>query len=956
MMFITPSRRRQAVGLALFATLCVGVAMKAGGARAAGGDKQDAKSDIELFKGNWDVTKVFKDGNDIPEEFLKEIKLKFTGNTIVFSFQDIQKKATITIDATKKPKQIDLKFEDGQDSGYGIFEFNGDTVKIYAAEVKEQRPKDFKSDAPLVIVLKRAPADKDAKTDKKGGRQPNAVTTSLRTVQGKSTKHALQGKWIVTGGIKGGEAMPAEFVGKFKMGFDGDKLIVDAGEKGTKNGSFKINDGAKPHELDMTLDGETVNCIYEIDKDTLKLCMNAKGPGGPRPTEFKSDAGSPNTVMLFKREKTEKKSRVEPAPSLIAFRPRQEKTAAKSDKDLIQGVWSVEAAVDDGLDIPDEIRDIVRFHVAGDKIEIKIGDLAMKGTYKVDETKKPKTVEINLDSGETMIGIYEMTPDKVKFCIAPKEDGTKPPTEFKSAAGSGHKLVMLKRAKEEKKLAPNQPRRGHEVEVGFDADQGADKDQALFQGTWQITAFTEGGEKKNDDQNAQIKVIVKGNSISLQFEGKGETKHGTYKLDSSKKPKQIDIIPENGGDMKIEGIYEVTADTFKLCATMGGPRPTEYKSEAGSNTVLAEMKRVVAKKLEVQVPPAKLSDLDRITGEWKLLKAHGDGEDAPPDYVGPVRLVFEADGTVNVKGLPNDDKGTFKIDAEAKPKQVTWFNAVTLRTTAGIYKIDGDKLVLCFAQAPSADNRPTEFTSAKGTGQIIFILEQLQTGQQMAKAKTDAIEGAGRRRSSSNLSRIGSAMHLHHDQYGSFPAHAIYSKDDKTPLLSWRVAILPYIGEVELYKQFRLDEPWDSDHNKKLIAKMPKIYDPIHLGSTQEGLTHYQVFTGKDSVFDGPKKAKMPVDFKDGTSNTILVVEAKGSVIWTKPDDLVLPNKGDKMPELGGMFSAGMNLLFCDGSVQFVRRDIDAVTLRAIITPSGGEAFDRKALQQPATAMKKDAK
>ena len=88
-------------------------------------------------------------------------------------------------------------------------------------------------------------------------------------------------------------------------------------------------------------------------------------------------------------------------------------------------------------------------------------------------------------------------------------------------------------------------------------------------------------------------------------------------------------------------------------------------------------------------------------------------------------------------------------------------------------------------------------------------------------------------------------------------------------------------------------------------------------------------------------------------SNTLLVVESKNAVIWTKPDDLVLPKMGDKMPELGGMFATGMNVLFCDASVQWVRKDIDPVTLRAIITPSGGEAFDRKNLDLPTAAMKK---
>jgi len=952
MMFITPSKRRQAVGLLVCAALCLGVAAKAGG-----GQDKDAKDDILLFKGSWDVTKLTKDGNDVPEEFFKDIKLTFSGNSVTFTIQDMQKKATITIDSTKKPKHIDLKIEDAPDSAYGIFEFNGDTVKIHAAEDKDQRPKDFKSDAQFMIVLKRAAADKGEKSDKKGGRERNAATTALRAGQGKAEKHQLQGKWVITAGTKDGKDLPANLVGKITATFDGDKVMFQAEEAPPKTGTFKLDDKAKPRQIDIIVEGETMHSIYEVEGDTLRFCHTE--PGGARPTEFKAEAGSPNATMVFKREKTEKTEKKaggrQPTPALTAFRGVQEKKAAKSDTDLIQGTWLVESAMDDGLELADEIRDMIKFHVAGDKLEIKFGEVAMKGSYKVDETKKPKTVDITLESGEGMIGIYETMGNKVKFCMALNDKGTQRPKEFTSPAGSGYKLVVLKRAPEEKKNDAKPKGRGLEVEVGFAEDQGdkADKEQDLFQGTWQVIAFTEGGNKKDDNETAKLKLVVKSDAITL--EDMGDAKHATFKMDSTKKPKQIDIIPEGGAE-KIEGIYELTGDTLKICAKKGGPRPTEFKSEAGSETVLMELKRIVAKKVEIKALPAKNSDLDRITGVWKLLKARGDGEDALTDFVAPVRLTFDTDGTVNVQGTPKGDKGTFKIDAEANPKQITLVTGEKNEAVPGIYQFDGDKLVLCFTEIAAGKERPKEFTAAKGTKQIVFVLEQTQTGEQMARARTDAVESAGRSRSANNLKQIGMAMHLHHDNHGTFPAHAIYSKDGQMPLLSWRVAILPFIEEQALYNQFKLDEPWDSEHNKKLIAKMPKTYEPVGLGAKGEGLTYYQVFTGKDSVFDGPNKAKMPGSFKDGTSNTVLAVEAKEPVIWTKPDDLVLPKMGDKMPELGGMFTNGMNLLFCDASVQWVRTDIDPVTLRAIITPSGGEVVDRNKLDQPAAAMKKDAK
>jgi len=208
-----------------------------------------------------------------------------------------------------------------------------------------------------------------------------------------------------------------------------------------------------------------------------------------------------------------------------------------------------------------------------------------------------------------------------------------------------------------------------------------------------------------------------------------------------------------------------------------------------------------------------------------------------------------------------------------------------------------------------------------------------------------AVRPPGASQSNSNLRQIGLAFHNHHDQKGYFPTHAIYSKDGKnTPLLSWRVAILPYIEQDALYKEFKLDEPWDSAHNKKLVDKMPQIYTSTGPGKREDGKTFYVVFTGPMSLFDGPRRLKFS-SITDGTSNTALVFEGKNPVVWTKPEDLVFPKEGEKLPELGGLFKEGMNVLFADGSTRWTRRDIPAATLRAIITPSGGEVINDNDLE-----------
>jgi hypothetical protein len=204
---------------------------------------------------------------------------------------------------------------------------------------------------------------------------------------------------------------------------------------------------------------------------------------------------------------------------------------------------------------------------------------------------------------------------------------------------------------------------------------------------------------------------------------------------------------------------------------------------------------------------------------------------------------------------------------------------------------------------------------------------------------------ADRARSANNLKQIALALHSYHDAFGQFPGAAIYGKGG-TPLLSWRVAILPYLEEGGLHKQFRLEEPWDSAHNEKLLAKMPAVYGLPGVKGAPPQATYYRVFTGADTPFNpavirpGPWPLGMQlVRFTDGTSNTLLVVEAGEAVPWTKPDELAYDAK-KPLPKLGGLFPEGIHAALADGSVKFLDRKAPEVVLRALITPAGGEVFD----------------
>jgi WD40 repeat protein len=193
-----------------------------------------------------------------------------------------------------------------------------------------------------------------------------------------------------------------------------------------------------------------------------------------------------------------------------------------------------------------------------------------------------------------------------------------------------------------------------------------------------------------------------------------------------------------------------------------------------------------------------------------------------------------------------------------------------------------------------------------------------------------------RQRTVRNLRAIAAAMHKYHDAHGHFPAAALYSADGK-PLLSWRVALLPYLGQEALYKEFKLDEPWDHPHNRKLLERMPAVYQ----ARTGEGIaadaTFLQVFTGPGTVFEGSRGSAVK-DITDGTRDTILVAEAGQAVPWTKPADLAYRPDGP-LPQLGAGPTPRWSLARCDGSVDTTTRDAPQALLRALVTRNGQESL-----------------
>ncbi len=178
------------------------------------------------------------------------------------------------------------------------------------------------------------------------------------------------------------------------------------------------------------------------------------------------------------------------------------------------------------------------------------------------------------------------------------------------------------------------------------------------------------------------------------------------------------------------------------------------------------------------------------------------------------------------------------------------------------------------------------------------------------------------------LKKLAAAFDAYHAEHGHYPAAATSAKDG-TLLLSWRVALLPYLGEKQLYAEFRQNEPWDSLHNKKLIAKMPAAFNKPYASPQNYGKTNTQVVTGPGTLFDGLKEAKKP---KQGTPILALESDDPSPVWWTKPADRA--SAPGKPPEVFGKFDfSSCWVVFTDGKVRQLHKKDDAQRLPELVIP-----------------------
>jgi hypothetical protein len=155
---------------------------------------------------------------------------------------------------------------------------------------------------------------------------------------------------------------------------------------------------------------------------------------------------------------------------------------------------------------------------------------------------------------------------------------------------------------------------------------------------------------------------------------------------------------------------------------------------------------------------------------------------------------------------------------------------------------------------------------------------------------------------------------------------------------SWRVELLPFLGQKALYDQYRMGEPWDSPANKKVLEQMPDIFRSPY-DDPKSTNTAYFALVGPGTVFEGPDGITWKqIEAADGLDNTILFVEAKRNIPWTKPEDIPFdPQK--PLPALGGWEEGHLSAAFADCHAARMKTEKIKDQLKWLIMRNDGHAI-----------------
>lgn len=327
------------------------------------------------------------------------------------------------------------------------------------------------------------------------------------------------------------------------------------------------------------------------------------------------------------------------------------------------------------------------------------------------------------------------------------------------------------------------------------------------------------------------------------------------------------------------------------------------------------------------------AEIDKAIGEAKSKFAEQKGA-LPPQFAELINLADAVLNSVKTESSGSSMQMTAAIPGSAKSTLEQLPGMMMMGMMGGGGGAEGGANPLSALGGGAGSNNPSieSLGGVDGANSLAGLPGAAQDGTDNPLLK--AREATQRAQSRNNLKQIALALHNIHDTIGSLPAYANFEAGK--PLLSWRVHALPYLGQKELYDQFNLKESWDSPQNKALLARMPPVFRSPG-SKSPPGMTNYLAARHARAAFSGNNGVKFG-EIKDGTSSTILVVEASDAkaVPWTKPADFEF-TLGAPQSGLTGLYTGGFNAAMCDGAVKFISDAIPQEMLSNLFTRDDGQ-------------------
>lgn len=206
-------------------------------------------------------------------------------------------------------------------------------------------------------------------------------------------------------------------------------------------------------------------------------------------------------------------------------------------------------------------------------------------------------------------------------------------------------------------------------------------------------------------------------------------------------------------------------------------------------------------------------------------------------------------------------------------------------------------------------------------------------------AQRRARPAARRSQCKNNLKQIGLALHNYYETHGVFPPACTVDANGK-PLHSWRTLILPFLDQKDLYESIDLTKPWNDPANAEAFATQVHAFS-CPSANLESGFTTYQALVGAEYAFQ-PGKQNTIRDIQDGTSNTVIVIDASASIAvhWMEPSDPGVHFFLNCGAESEFQHTGGLHALLADGMVRFITANVPRETRKALSTIDGGEIID----------------